>query len=300
MQFKYYAAALLSFVVWGMFSLVLRPLSAYSSFDILTYRVAASAILIVLVTLLIRRKATLQNIKILQSLDKVGKNKFVFQSIFSSLTLALNWYLYIYVMNHISVKATSLAYLICPIITTILAALFLKEKLNIGQRASIGISILACGILSYGYFIDLVYSLFIALSYALYLVMQKSNIQFDKFFTLSIHILISSLILVPYGLLNADNVFFPGSFYNYILIIAAFFTIAPLFLNMYALKGLDSSVVGILLYINPIIAFGLAIYYFGESVSLLQGIAYVLIFIAVILFNISYLWREKFNKKKVG
>lgn len=289
MQFKYYAAALSSFIVWGVFSLVLKPLSAFSSFDILTYRVACSAIIIALVSFVFRRKVTVANVNLWLQLDKKKRNNFIVVSIASAVALAMNWYLYIYVMNHVSVKATSLAYLICPILTTVLAAAFLKEKLNRGQCIALGLSIGSCLLLSYGHLLDVAYSVIIALSYAIYLVIQKANTQFDKFFTLCIHILIAALLLVPYGLMSSTAVSFPNSFYSYILIIAVVFTIIPLFLNMYALKGLDSSVVGILLYINPIIAFTLAVFYFKEEVNLIQGLAYGLILVAVIIFNISYL-----------
>jgi len=293
MKIKYYAAALSSFIVWGVFSLVLKPLSTFSSFDILTYRVACSAIVIALASLLFRRKVTKANFQYLFQLEKGKRNKFIIQAVGSAIALAMNWFLYIYVMNHVSVKATSLAYLICPILTTVLAALFLKEELNRGQKIAIGISVFACILLSYGHYIDVIYSIIIALSYAVYLVMQKANTQFDKFFTLTLHILIASILLVPYGLLSSTAVSFTNTFYSYILIIAVLFTIIPLFLNMYALKGLDSSVVGVLLYINPIIAFGLAVFYFGEPVNMLQGIGYSLILVAVILFNIAYVKRLK-------
>src|SRR5690606_40420590 len=91
-------------------------------------------------------------------------------------------------MNTVSVNATSLAYLICPILTTLLAGIFLKERLNTGQWAAVGMSILSCIMLSYGHFMDMLYSVIIALSYAIYLVLQKANTQLDRFFTLTLHI----------------------------------------------------------------------------------------------------------------
>jgi chloramphenicol-sensitive protein RarD len=296
MQFKYYAAALFSFAVWGVFSLVLKPLSDYAALDILTYRVAFAAVVIALVSLLFRYKITKGNIQLIVSLSPKDRLKIISATIFSAIMLALNWYLYIYVMNAVSVNATSLAYLICPILTTVLASVILKEKLNNGQWIAVGLSILSCLMLSYGHFMDMVYSVIIALSYAIYLVVQKASTKLDKFFTLTLHILISALFLIPIGMNTGAAVAHSDLFFQYVFIIAVLFTIIPLFLNMYALKGLDSSVVGVLLYINPIIAFLLAIFYFNESITILQGLAYGLIFLAVVIFNISYL-RER--KKKM-
>ncbi|MNE47234.1 EamA-like transporter family protein [compost metagenome] len=64
-----------------------------------------------------------------------------------------------------------------------------------------------------------------------------------------------------------------------------FFTIIPLFLNLYALKGINSSAVGIMIYINPIINFLLAIFYYKEDVSSLQLFSYFLILVSIIVFN---------------
>lgn len=289
MQLKYYAAALFSFVVWGMFSLVLKPLSDYAALDILTYRVAFAAIIIAIVSLTVRYKVTKANLSYIRSLTLSARNKIIGTTIFSAIMLAVNWYLYIYVMNTVSVNATSLAYLICPILTTVLAGVFLKERLNTGQWAAVGMSILSCILLSYGHFMDMLYSVIIAFSYAIYLVLQKANTQLDRFFTLTLHILISAILLIPMGLSSSSEVMHSDLFFQYVLLIAILFTIIPLFLNMYALKGLDSSVVGVLLYINPIIAFLLAVLYFNENITTLQGIAYGLIFVAVVVFNISYL-----------
>ena len=289
MAFKYYAAALFSFVVWGVFSLVLKPLSNYAALDILTYRVAFAAVIIALISLTFRYRITKTNISLIKSLAPKERIKIISATIFSAIMLALNWYLYIYVMNAVSVNATSLAYLICPILTTVLAGVFLKEKLNLGQWVAVGMSVLACLMLSYGHFMDMLYSVVIALSYAIYLVVQKASTKLDKFFTLTLHILISALFLLPLGLNTGEMVEHSTLFFQYVLLIAVLFTIIPLFLNMFALKGLDSSVVGVLLYINPIISFLLAIFYFNEDITLLQGLAYGLIFLAVIVFNVAYL-----------
>lgn len=293
MPVKYYAAAIFSFVVWGVFSLVLRPLSDYAALDILTYRVAFASVIITLISLTFRFKTTKHNIRIIRTLLPKERFKIISATIFSAIMLALNWYLYIYVMNAVSVHATSLAYLICPILTTVLAGLFLKERLNFGQWLAVGISIIACILLSYGHFIDMIYSVIIALSYAIYLVLQKASTKLDKFFTLTLHILISALFLIPLGMKSGEAVIHSDMFFQYVFVIAVLFTIIPLFLNMYALKGLDSSVVGVLLYINPIISFLLAVFYFEENITLLQGFAYSLIFLAVIVFNVAYLRRQK-------
>lgn len=290
---KYYLSAITGFTIWGTFALVLKPLSAFPSIEILIYRVIYATVAIILAGILFRRKQTKQSIKTLQQMPTTALRKWILNLLMSALALSLNWFLFIYVMNAISVNATSLAYLICPILTTFLAAVFLKEKLNKGQWLAVCLSLLSCLILAYGHFIDLFYSIIIALSYAIYLVLQKNKFDVDRFFTLTIHITAGAIFLIPAFLLMEQPTEKTPVFHVLILVIAVFYTIIPLFLNIYALKKLSSSVVGTLLYLNPVISFLLAVLYYNEAINTAQIIGFSLIVIAVFIFNFAYFKAQK-------
>lgn len=286
MNSKYYAAAITAFTIWGLFSLALKPLSDYSSVDILIYRMSFASGFILFLSLIIQWKQTKKNIQVFQNLVKKEQTQIILVNFASACLLALNWYLFIYVMNHVSVNATSLAYLICPILTTVLAYIFLKEKLSSIQKIAIFLSGISCLMLSIGHFMDLVYSMIIALSYAIYLILQKKNNRLDKLFTLTGQIVLGSLILSPlFALESESNIEKSGFFYGMVILIAILFTIIPMYLNVFSLKKLNSSVVGVFININPILSFLLAVFYFHEKVSFLQGAAYFLIFFSVVLFN---------------
>lgn len=293
---KYYLSALLGFVIWGTFALVLKPLSEFGALDILFYRVTFASVCILLACFLFRRKQTLESIRYIKSISSRDRTKLLINVVASAILLGLNWFSFIYVMNSVSVNATSLAYFICPILTTILANIFLREHLNRGQWIAVILFVLACILMAYGHFIDLVYSFFIALSYATYLILQKNKFQIDRFFSLTIHIVVGTILILP--IMGLIDVTAPktNEFYGFILIIAVFYTILPLFLNIFALKGLDSSVVGILLYINPIISFFLAVFFYHEQINTFQIIAFSMIFLAIILFNVAYIYERKRNR----
>jgi chloramphenicol-sensitive protein RarD len=285
---KHYLSAILGFAIWGTFALVLKPLSAFPALDILITRVIIASISIVAACFLFRRRPTIDSIKYIKHLSKNDRLKLILNIVLSALMLSLNWFSFIYVMNAVSVNATSLAYLICPILTTVLASLFLKEKLNKGQWFAVILSIASCIILAYGHFIDLVYSMVIALSYATYLILQKNKYKLDKFFALTLHIVVCAIFLLPILTVIDTSTPKTDSFYLFVAIIAIGYTIIPLFLNNFALKKFDSSVVGSLLYLNPIISFLLAVFYYKESINMLQITGFSLIFIAVVVFNVSY------------
>jgi chloramphenicol-sensitive protein RarD len=290
---KYYLAAITAYTVWGFFSLVLKPLHAYSSLDILFYRVFSCALIMLLVIFLFRREQWKETVRLFKTLPFQKKRRAVLLNVLGSIFLTANWFSFIYVMNHISIKATSLAYLVCPILTTLLAFFLLHEKLSKLQWISILLSISGCLLLSFADFTDMLFSIIIGFSYACYLISQRENTGFDKFIILSFHIVLSSVILLPFFPAFSGALPVERMFYFYIGIIAVFFTIAPLFLNLYALLGLNSSTAGMLLNINPIIAFLLATLLFHEPISLLQIVGYTIIFIAVIVFNARQIFKGK-------
>lgn len=290
MNSKYYLSVIIAFTIWGLFSLALKPLSGYSSVDILLYRMCMASVFILFVSFVVRWRITKANIILFKDLSLRERRNIVLINLSSAALLALNWFLFIYVMNHISVNATSLAYLICPILTTVLAFFILKENLSKKQKIAIGISIFSCLMLSIGHFMDLVYSMIIALSYAIYLILQKKNNRLDKFFTLTAQIVLGSVLLSPlFFTENESSIEKSNLFYILTVVIAVVFTIIPMYLNVFALKKLNSSVVGIFININPVLSFLLAVLYFHEKVNLTQGIAYTLIFFSVLLFNLDAL-----------
>ncbi|WP_395076479.1 EamA family transporter [Flavobacterium sp.] len=289
---KYYLAALSSFIIWGFFSLALKPLHDYPSLDILFYRVFLATVLLLIINLIFRKKIIKNDLQILKNLETSQKYKAIFLTAFGGLLLILNWFLFIYAVNHVSLKSASFAYLICPVITTILAFFILKEKLSYWQWFSLFLCIISCAILSFGHLSDLFYSLTIAISFALYLISQKNN-KFDRFVVLTVQMVIATILILPFFPFYSGQIPSEPIFYILLIVIVVLFTIIPLFLNLFALKGINSSTVGILMYTNPLINFTLAILYFKEDINQIQIIAYTLILISVIIFNERFFFKKK-------
>ncbi|MFH6967383.1 EamA family transporter [Flavobacterium sp. FlaQc-28] len=290
---KYYIAAITCFVIWGFFSLVLKPIHEYPSLDILFYRVFSCSILMLLIAFTFRRKKIKETIATFKVMPVSEKRRSILLNIGGSVFLMANWFTFIYVMNHVSVKATSLAYLVCPILTTLLAYFILHEKLSRTQWMAVGLSISGCLLLSYTNIMDMVFSIIIGFTYASYLVSQRINKGFDKFIVLTFHITLAALFLLPFYPAYSGQVPTEFKFYFCIETIAILFTIFPLFLNLYALSGINSSTVGMLLNINPMIAFLLAAFFYKEPIGSIQIIAYGIVFLAVLVFNSHHIFAIK-------
>lgn len=284
---KYYLSAIVAYLIWGFFSLGLKPLANHSSLDILFYRVFLCVILMVGINLIFRRKILLQTWNEFKILDKKERRSILFLIVSGTFLLTANWFFFIYVMNHVNVKAAGFAYLVCPILTAVFASLILKEKLSPWQKVAISISFFGCILLAMNHFQDVFYSLIVASTYALYLISQRKNTRIDKFLMLAVQLFGMSLILLPFYPIYSGAFPTDTAFFVFIPLISILFTIVPMYLSLYALKGVNSSTVGILIYINPIINFLLALFLFDEKITEIQIIAYTMIMVSVIIFNVS-------------
>ena len=141
--------------------------------------------------------------------------------------LTCNWFFYIYVVNNVSVKASAFAYLVCPVLTTVLAWAILKEYLSKGQWVAVLMSVAGCGILAFNHLLDLFYSMIIAFSYAFYLVSQRKNYGADRFLLLTGQVIFSALLLLPFYPVYSGPVPQSAHFYLSIGFMAVFLTIIP-------------------------------------------------------------------------
>lgn len=292
-QSRYYASAITAFATWGLFSLALRPIREFAPLDILFYRISLCLLLLLVLVFTVRRKQLSETKAMFSALDTNQKKKLLSLNIVAGLLLTSNWFLFIYVMNFVSVKATALSYLVCPILTATLAVLVLKERMKKIQWMALLVGGVGCGMLAAGHLTDLVLSILVGFSYAMYLIIQKKNAGFDSFTVLTFHVCVAVatlLLLVPFLEISVPE---SPKFYGFIAIIAVCFTILPMFLSLFALKGIKSSTVGMLMNINPIISFALSVFYFNETADAWQYAAYSVVFVSVILFNIPALLAQK-------
>ncbi|SIT95111.1 EamA family transporter [Pontibacter indicus] len=291
----YYAAGIAAFMIWGFIPFPLKALADYPSGQILFFRVALSVTLLLLITLVFRRKNMVQTIAQVKASKPREARRFLLFTFLGGTLLTINWLTFIYVINHINIQTGSFSYLLCPILTAMLGFALLKEELRMNQWVAIGLSALSCVLIGTGELTSLLFSLLIALSYAFYLITQRLLKVYDKIVLLTLQLLLAFVFIAPFysQLKGSSEVALDGHFFLMTGILSAVFTVLPLFLNLYALKELTSGTIGILMYINPILNFVVAFVYFNEETTVVKVAAYVLIFISVIIYNINLKGRKK-------
>lgn len=284
-KIKYLAAIFAAALIWGVFAIPLRHLRAFLPEEILYYRIFSSLFIIWAIILMGKRKRLNYDWQNFKQLPSASKRKFCLQIVGTSLLLLANWYSFIYAINHVSIKSGAFAYVVCPLLTAFGGFIILKEHLSKIQVISLTVAALSIVLLAQGSLVDVLWSVFIASFYALYLIMQRKMQGVDKLLVLALQITVACLVLLPFYLYGHQPVPTSLLFWSNILFIALVLTVVPLFLSLYALTGLPSSTVGVIIYINPIIAFGVAVFYFNETIEANQALAYGFIGIAVMLFN---------------
>lgn len=282
---KYLLSAFLSVSIWGFFAIPLRNLKAFLSQEILYYRIFTSLVVIWITIFLFRKAALKKDIAYFKSVLPAQKQIIIWQILGATVLLTLNWFTFIYAVNNVSLKSAAFAYMVCPLITAFGGFLILKEELSKLKLYALGLALVSILLLATGSYIEVAWSVGIASLYGFYLIIQRKMQHLDKLNVLALQISIAVVFMLPFYIYQHQALPTTTWFWTNIILIAVLFTIIPLFLSLYALIGIPSSTLGIIIYLNPIIAFSVAILYFNEKIDVHQLLAYTLLLFAVFLFN---------------
>lgn len=295
---KHYAAAISAFVVWGFFSLPLRALKEYTAGEILYFRIVCSVLILLSVLALFQKAEVRRDLALFKSLSSSQRNQVVALTLGGAALLIVNWLIFIYVINHINIKTASFSYFICPVLTAVFAYFILNEGLTALQWTAVMLCVVSCVLLGFNSVTELGYSFAVATSYALYLISQRKNSGFNRLVILAIQMVFALVVLSLVFPFLVETVPTAPYFYGMIAIVAGIFTVLPLFLNLFALNRINSATVGILMYINPMMNFAIAFLIFHETITQLQIIGYLIILVALVLFNYPNL--QKLRAKVTG
>lgn len=295
---KSFFAALTANITWGFVSIPFRAIKEYPADQILFFRIVVSLVICGLYILCFKKEALKKDINTLMI---SGNYKPHIILLLSGILITLNWYTFIYVVNEVNLSTAAFAYMICPLITAAAGFILLKEQVTYLKLIAILVATSSIIMLATGSLSNVIWAIITATFYAFYLITQRVLQLFDKVVIIGFNMIVALVLISPLYLIHNYSFPLDLSFWINIFIIATLFTLIPLLLSLYALKNLPSSTVGIIIYINPVVAFGVAFLYFHENITFTEVLAYVLLVIAVIIFNWSLIRRlsSKFGKKEI-
>ncbi len=272
----------LAYLLWGLSPIYWRIEGDIPLFDVILWRAAAAAAILVgwqLIGGSLSRLRTL--VAAPQDLLKYG---------LTASLLATNWIAFIWVVTTDRVLEASLGYFINPLMSVVLGVVVLRERLRLVPMTTVLIA--ALGVLVLALDVGTVpwIALYLAASFALYGLFRKTS-PAGTWDGLTIEMLLMLpfvLCLLVVRALSGDAVFGVSDIALDIWLLGAgAMTIAPLLLFSASARRIELWIVGMLQFLAPTIQFCLGVLWWNESWGGGQALGFVLIWLALVVFVVD-------------
>lgn len=286
--------AISAYTTWGFFPLYFHYLSNVLPEEVLAHRIIWSFASTVALAIILKRFS-----KIVEAITNKTVLKWL---LLSALLIALNWFVYIWAVTHQRVVESSLGYFITPIVSLILARVIFKERLHRLQIAA-GLTAVVAIVWEVAMLGQLPWiSIVLAVAFALYGVVRKLC-PVDGLSGLTIE----TLLLLPITILwltwqysVSDSLAFGHDMNLTLLLIGSgALTALPLVLFAIATRLTDLSVVGFIMYINPIMQLIIGIFILDEAFPPERIVTFGLIWIALSLFLMGMRYNIQQTKSQI-
>jgi chloramphenicol-sensitive protein RarD len=273
------AYACAAYLLWGVFPVYFKALQAVPPLEILGHRILWSLAVCALLLIALRR---LDRLALLRSQPRV-----LLWFVASGITVAVNWFVYIWAVNAGRVVDASLGYFINPLVNVLLATMVLNERLRRGQWLAVGVA--AAGVLWLTWqaadapWIGLV----LAVSWAIYGLLRKTAaLGAIEGLTLETVLLAPIAAAYLFWLAHAGQSEFSeaGAGTRLLLLAAGPITAAPLLLFAAGARRIPFSTLGLLQYLSPSLQLMIGVWLYGEPFAE-RALGYVLIWIALAIFT---------------
>ncbi len=273
------AAAVAAYLAWGLFPVYFKMVAAVPPVQVLAHRVVWSmAFLAVLVTAQRRWRALAS--------EWTARRLAVYVA--TTALISANWLLFIWAVAAGRVLEASLGYFVNPLVSVLLGAAFLRERLTRWQRVAValaGAGVLAL-VLRLGSFPWV--SLLLALTFGLYGLLRK-RAHIDAVLGLLVETLLVTPLAVAYlAVITARGApaFGPDGWTSALLLLGfGVITPVPLIWFAVAVRTLRLATMGLLQYIAPTCQFVLAVALYHEPFTRAHAAAFTCIWASLALYT---------------
>ncbi|MCH4176608.1 MAG: EamA family transporter RarD [Streptococcaceae bacterium] len=274
---------LICYFLWGSLSIYWHTLSTVNAIDILFYRIIFSFLTMLILLITTDQLSLVWN----ETKQTFRQPKPFFRIISTAILITINWGTYIYSVNHGQATEASLGYYIMPLLSVLLAVIFLKEQLSRNTLIALGFSLVGVIVLTImqgG--LPLPVTL-MALAFSFYGLVKK-GLAISTITAMTLESAIMIPVAIIYFILSKHQPLWQYSPKIILLtLLSGVITIIPLILYTEALKHLKLSTVGLLQYLNPTIQLVIAVFVLKETYNLSKLIAFSFIWIGVLIFCIG-------------
>lgn len=285
--------ALGAYVLWGILPIYWELIDHIGAFEILAFRIIFSMIFMILL-LVVGRK---QREAFLRDVNQLFTHPVQLVAIIvEGYVITINWGTFIWAVTNGHVLQSSLGYYINPLVSIVLALIFLKERFNKFEWlaiifALIGVLYMTIKIGEFPFV-----SIMLALSFGVYGLLKKI-VHIDAISSIAIECIVTApagIIYVIY-LWQQHHMTFGFNMSSFWLVFSGAVTAIPLILFSAGAKRIPLSLTGFIQYVGPTIMFILGIFVFKEKFDVHQLITFIFIWIGIILYSISQYMNIKRN-----
>jgi chloramphenicol-sensitive protein RarD len=274
-----FTAAIVAYLLWGVFPLYVRPLIGVPPLQIIAHRVVWSSLLVLAILCGRRELGKLR--------AALGEPALCARLALTATLISVNWLTYVWGVSHGRVVETSLGYFINPLVSVLLGVLVLRERLAPLQWVAVALA--CCGVAFLTVAAGAVpwIALVLAVSFALYGFMRKV-MPVDALPGLGAETLLLAPLALGYLILcearHTGHFGHTSRAVDALLIGGGPVTAVPLFLFAYGARRIPYSTVGVLQYLSPTLQLACGVFVFGEPFAGTRAGGFALIWIALLVF----------------
>lgn len=212
----------------------------------------------------------------------------------SSILISGNWLMYVWAVNNNHILDASFGYYINPLLSVLLANIFLRENLTRTQWFSVACIAVAVTCIGFDRGEFPVIALFLAGTFAVYGLIRKQT-PVGALVGLTIESLFASVVALVYLVYGMDKgAFGPFNAEDWLLLYGTgALTALPLIWFAMGARQLSLATMGILQYISPTCMFIIAVVKKGQSPSALTLASFAFIWLAIVLFTAEALRKAR-------
>ncbi len=270
-----------AYICWGLFPIYWKQLQHVSALQIIAHRIVWAFLFTCIILLILKQ---------INSIKRAFRFKTILIYSLAAALIAGNWLVYVWAVNHNYIIEASLGYFINPLISVLMGVVILREHLRKLQWFSIVLA--GIGVIS----LTLVYgripwvALTLALTFSLYgLIKKLAPLPALLGLTIETSILFLPAFLYLYYQNSIGNSTFLhlNRTTDIFLIGAGIITTLTLYMFSAAAKTLTLTIIGLLEYIAPTLAFLTGIILYKEPFDISRLIGFTLIWIALLILTLG-------------
>lgn len=274
--------ALGAYLLWGLLPFYMKAVAHLPLIEVIAHRIVWSVPIAAAVLVWAGRTADFK--------AAIRSPRSIAMAALTATLISVNWAIYVWAISVDRTVETALGYYINPLVSIVVGALLLGEKLDRLQIAAVLLAAVAVAVLTVDAGKLPWVSLALAFSFAAYGFFRKTlPIGPSQGFLLEVLLLsVPALAYIVFLLVNGQDHFISSNGTDMALLIGCGpVTSVPLLLFAFGAKLLRLSTIGIMQYIAPTMVFLIAVLIFDEPFGTTQAIAFALIWAALAMYSWS-------------